>query len=824
MRVKYRQVRMLENPNREFLNDINLLLTELRNFSPFLAILATQLHIAGPCDPKQCKTAMVSPKGVMVYNEDWLMTKSVGEIAFIIIHEALHVAFNYWDRFGHANHRIGNKAHDYAINQIISEMAANLTYVMTSTSNGSKSNNIRKFEVKRPAGALFDQKYHNMSAEEIYVEIWDQIKARTAQIEEQKKEILSDPEKLKEYERQRAIQKELRESLIQGLKVISSKQKDIDEKFGFARRSDSLKALEAERSDFRASARHGASSITYANDHDYSGPEYAHGMAPAPSADTLANKQMPKPATEATTAAEWAGYGEAEGRHDKSLKRLNSQLEARLLEYMKREEERIAAEYDKSPVDTTREGNLETLSNELDTTITDYVDEVMDENPPTPSGDGDEGGNQGKKDDCDAEDGGNRPDQSADADEADGDSNDEGYESDEPGNGEGQEPGREAGDQKSGRSKDQEQGESLDDLKGGSQSPAPDSQSGGGSGSGPASGSDAGGANNEEPLSKSDALGNAADALDNLRKDIADALNGQGGMDGIDQDMASGEDSLTKGSEKQAMDEILGAESDQFEGDTELDCSNIPGNPFKDETPDDTRLRHQATLSRAIEKDAEEKNGQGWGSLPGHAKKMIDDILHPPPTFDQRMKRFVGAYGIPSRGSRYVPNKRNTYLPNMPIRPGIIPNDSNPILLIDTSGSTMNPANLAVTKQAIAHAVKLFKSKGVEVTVIMCDAEVRKVMKVQDLMKELRAREFALEGLGGSDFRPAFEEIWEMIKKDNMSTGIPIMVVTDGEIDVPEEPPRWAKTRQQTLWITPRGMRAPTTKWGEHVEMDPPSP
>ena len=121
---------------------------------PFLGYMTTRLRprIAAPHD--NVPTAGIAPDGTLVLNEDWVGALSDHELRFLLAHEVLHPALEVFLRRGGRDKLLFNVAHDYAINLIINDFAQSL---------GG--------QLKFIEGGCLDNKYAQMSAEEIYDQI-----------------------------------------------------------------------------------------------------------------------------------------------------------------------------------------------------------------------------------------------------------------------------------------------------------------------------------------------------------------------------------------------------------------------------------------------------------------------------------------------------------------------------------------------------------------------------------------------------------------------------------------------------------------------------
>lgn len=80
---------------------------------PYLSALIYNLI---PCPVKQISTAGVSKSMKMYYNEDFFNKISEEEIAFVIVHEALHIFYEHHSRLQTSDKNRANVAMDFEIN------------------------------------------------------------------------------------------------------------------------------------------------------------------------------------------------------------------------------------------------------------------------------------------------------------------------------------------------------------------------------------------------------------------------------------------------------------------------------------------------------------------------------------------------------------------------------------------------------------------------------------------------------------------------------------------------------------------------------------
>ena len=135
-------------------------LTSVMAYYNFFADLFFQLNIA-EASPGSGINTMATDGQNILYNPEFVnnVLKNTEEVAFVLIHEVMHNANLHFMRQGNRNHDLWNQAADYAINLQISDMSKE-------TPDGATS----KPDILRvPTNILLDEKYRDMSAEQIYV-------------------------------------------------------------------------------------------------------------------------------------------------------------------------------------------------------------------------------------------------------------------------------------------------------------------------------------------------------------------------------------------------------------------------------------------------------------------------------------------------------------------------------------------------------------------------------------------------------------------------------------------------------------------------------
>lgn len=117
---------------------------------PFFGYLLARLRVVRAEPHHGVPTMGVAPDGTLYVNPYFLSMLTRAELLGVLCHEVMHLSFLCFERKGSRNMKRWNIAHDYAINLIISDFIKNNP------------------QIKLPEGGLLDEKYRNMSAEEIY--------------------------------------------------------------------------------------------------------------------------------------------------------------------------------------------------------------------------------------------------------------------------------------------------------------------------------------------------------------------------------------------------------------------------------------------------------------------------------------------------------------------------------------------------------------------------------------------------------------------------------------------------------------------------------
>ena len=110
-----------------------------------MASMLLNLDLVEETDSSRCDTMATDGKRIY-FNSEWVMDLSMDEVQGVLIHEALHVVYEHPFRRGSRHPKVWNIACDYAIN------------------------NYLRYELglRLPLGGVWDRKYTNMTAEQIY--------------------------------------------------------------------------------------------------------------------------------------------------------------------------------------------------------------------------------------------------------------------------------------------------------------------------------------------------------------------------------------------------------------------------------------------------------------------------------------------------------------------------------------------------------------------------------------------------------------------------------------------------------------------------------
>jgi predicted metal-dependent peptidase len=218
-------------------------------------------------------------------------------------------------------------------------------------------------------------------------------------------------------------------------------------------------------------------------------------------------------------------------------------------------------------------------------------------------------------------------------------------------------------------------------------------------------------------------------------------------------------------------------------------------------------------MSQALIKGYHEELVAGRGDWPAWLKNYVKDILTPRLNWKKFLVRFFGTWGAPDQRSYKSRNRRNLFYRGEIIRPGFRTSTPAFYLLVDTSGSMFCKNEEVLLSLCLGLVKQLGLSTRAKFYFVQCDADVYDIEDGSDVISRLAMGDLSLMGGGGSDFRPAFKEIWAHAARYNLRQA-PILCFTDGMITVPETEPA---IRTDTLWISLPNNQPPTNRWGQHV-------
>ncbi|MBR6037482.1 MAG: hypothetical protein IKP53_01780 [Candidatus Methanomethylophilaceae archaeon] len=114
------------------------------------------------------------------------------------------------------------------------------------------------------------------------------------------------------------------------------------------------------------------------------------------------------------------------------------------------------------------------------------------------------------------------------------------------------------------------------------------------------------------------------------------------------------------------------------------------------------------------------------------------------------------------------------------------------VIAVDTSGSTMRESVETFLEETFSALMLSCDGKGSRLHVIQCDDMVRRddVVGSKEDISELMSG-FKLEGGGGTDFRPVFRYVDELIENGDLKNLKGLMYFTDGLGTYPEKKPRY---------------------------------
>ncbi len=244
-------------------------------------------------------------------------------------------------------------------------------------------------------------------------------------------------------------------------------------------------------------------------------------------------------------------------------------------------------------------------------------------------------------------------------------------------------------------------------------------------------------------------------------------------------------------------------------------CGSCSGRRRRDEPENDSEGRSEGEIERAKVTIAKAIQAHSRGSVPGDLRRWAGDILRPP-KIDWRKRlarscRAAVAYRPGSTHSTYARVSRRQaglgFGAGHPVIASYRATTPRAVFLIDTSGSMNDEALTAAMSEA--HGV--LRACDAQIDFAVCDAALHGIKQV----KSIREATAMLRGGGGSDFRPAFEEILKLSPKRDI-----IIAATDGDITVPAHAPPGV----QVIWLLIKNkyqsITHPPCAWGTHIEVD----
>lgn len=244
-------------------------------------------------------------------------------------------------------------------------------------------------------------------------------------------------------------------------------------------------------------------------------------------------------------------------------------------------------------------------------------------------------------------------------------------------------------------------------------------------------------------------------------------------------------------------------------------CGSAGGNPVEGEPKDGKGMdgRSEAEIKRMQREVAEaihEEAAKGRGTVPGGWVRWAGEHMKPPKVRWQdelaRECRSAIAYRPGAIDYRYDRPTRRQGALGYGVGHPVLPCMRSPIpkvaFVIDTSGS-MGTEEMT---SALREGQGVLAAVGAQITFISIDADVHAVKQVR------RWREIAnnLKGGGGTDFRPAFEQLM----KGNPRPDV-VIFVTDGCGPAPEVQPPF-----KVIWLLVGQYKQRPCTWGRFIEIN----
>jgi len=243
-------------------------------------------------------------------------------------------------------------------------------------------------------------------------------------------------------------------------------------------------------------------------------------------------------------------------------------------------------------------------------------------------------------------------------------------------------------------------------------------------------------------------------------------------------------------------------------------CGSCAGNGDEPQDGEDPAARSEAEIDRARKIVAEETiahQSSGRGTVPGSLLRIAGEYTKPAKIRWQDKLSAVTRKSIATRKgydhTTFVrPHRMQSgvgYGMGCPIFSTSYSKTPSVGVLIDTSGS-MGTEQFGTALQEIGG---ILRSTGAKITVMSCDAHVHAVGHVGKVHEVIPL----LQGGGGSDFNPAFDQLEQMRNRPDV-----LIVFTDGYIGTPDVAPDWAKV----VWVLVGGCSRAPAAWGESIVID----
>lgn len=239
------------------------------------------------------------------------------------------------------------------------------------------------------------------------------------------------------------------------------------------------------------------------------------------------------------------------------------------------------------------------------------------------------------------------------------------------------------------------------------------------------------------------------------------------------------------------------------------DMPHFDGSEFEDDNVGDDEDIMALNANRKLEEQWEkiaqdmqtelETFGASRGVKAGDMVYNLEAVNREKYNYDEFLKKFSGYGEEITTNDEEFDNNFYTYglrlYKNMPLIEPLEYKEMKKIrdfvIAVDTSGSVMGD----VVQKFIRHTYTVLKSQEnffhkINVHIIQCDAEIQEDAKItsqeefDEYMKTMK-----LHGFGGTDFRPVFRYVDELIAKHEFTNLKGLIYFTDGFGTFPEQPP-----------------------------------